>query len=89
MSDLTRERLAELKREAADCHDIDGYVHFGPGELEALLEMAERCVSEETVRRLARSISLNDHEQSDYDWCDFCDKAKRDLRPAAESRGAR
>jgi hypothetical protein len=56
MADLTRERLAEIRANVASVADGgDEAVHLAPGEWEALLSMASRCVSEETVRKLAEA----------------------------------
>ncbi len=88
MADLTRERIAELRE------------FFGPrtdgcrcevewDTMNALLSMAERAVSEETVKRYAMHERLMAKDASfvacESAWDDFLESVERDLKPAAES----
>ena len=95
MKDLTKERLAELKR----LHDAKEDLMIGSEEFHALLDMASRCVSEETVtlmrlairldtagglpRRALRDFGSNPRHEL---WGEFNLAAERDLRESAEAR---
>jgi hypothetical protein len=61
MAGLTRERIAEIRANVASVADGgDEAVHLAPGEWEALLSMASRCVSEGTLRELAAAHVFGD-----------------------------
>jgi hypothetical protein len=58
MADLTRERIAEIRTNVKAAEDGgDEAVHLAPGEWNALLAMASRCVSESTK---ASEEAMND-----------------------------
>ena len=87
MADLTRERLEQLR------HQARSRVQFSWEEILTLLDMASRCVSEETVKKLAIYLGFCEHDddmrisdQTGEDLLDEFDEAVRsDLQPAAES----
>jgi hypothetical protein len=103
MADLTRERLAELRAEFAGVLKLTGKpderLSVSLEEGIALLSMASRCVSIETLRKLTVSLEhlesmkgaatgekhaeLNRARESALYW--FCIDAQRDLKEAAES----
>jgi len=85
--DLTPEELERMRRHAlrskSECRLV-------PCEtLLKLITMAERSVSEETVRALAEYLAWDEqvHEfgKAHRAWSRFVQQADRDLRPAAES----
>jgi hypothetical protein len=91
MADLTRERLAQLKLETAG---MQGHVPVLKADLDALLSMASRCVSEETVRKLVAYVEIaadhtNERErQRELAWAGFSREAFRDLRSALTTEAA-
>lgn len=98
MAGFTREELADFRQAIEAVRDEKAWSQqdrekllagFG-GESEAilrLLSMAERAVSEETVRKLAMHDLMLDKDTSDTEcedvWDEFIDGVRRDLRPAA------
>jgi hypothetical protein len=88
MGDLTRERIAELRRSIGS--EFDDELTLSREEAEALLSMASRCVSVETVRKLAEFNRLDAATDSDVAdvldaWDHFRTMASNDLEEAASA----
>jgi hypothetical protein len=89
MADLTRERLAELRLEASQNTRPTKPVEWSltVAEAQALVAMAARCVSEETMRKLAVAIEAQGDPEGDANqcWAEFHQATFADLREAAEA----
>ena len=82
---MTREQLAELRSIATENGDAL-YVRVTPGALLALLDMASRCVSVETVRLLEDYVARPTGKMGLNRFGRFSNAAYRELRGEAESR---
>jgi hypothetical protein len=98
MADLTRKRLTELRAEFAGVLELTGKpderLSVSLEEGLALLSMASRSVSEETLRKLAAYVEIaadhtNERErQRELAWAGFSREAFRDLRSALTTEAA-
>ncbi len=91
MADLTREKLAELRAEFAGVLKLTGKpderLSVSLEEGLALLSMASRCVSVETVRKLAKAMNCADRGVGELDdaMLAFELGCAKDLEEAAEA----
>lgn len=97
MADFTREELADyrsrVEAQRAKVRTVSTTIAVDFDTLLRLLSMAERAVSEETVRKLAAYERLadeteleDDHDRDGEAWDAFAEGACDDLRPAAAAR---